>query len=65
MVCKWRKLTFFSFRGMCSVVCKWSYIADSASVMAWDETFFNAIGLEDLAQDGFAKIGDKYVTIIF
>lgn len=52
----WRATSCFT-RGMCSVVCKWSYSVNSSSDARWDETFFQQIGLEDLAEDGFSKIG--------
>ncbi|OQV23648.1 FGGY carbohydrate kinase domain-containing protein [Hypsibius exemplaris] len=46
-------------RSMCSVVCKWLYQADPRQLTThgWDRTIFSAIGLEELCQENFAKIG--------
>ncbi|TCQ98210.1 D-ribulokinase [Neorhizobium sp. JUb45] len=45
-------------RSSCTVTCKWTYLAHEDR---WDESYFRAIGLEDLAADGFRKIGEKIV----
>ena len=42
-------------RSLCSTVCKWTYRGDQG----WDETYFQEIGLGDLAQGGFRKIGAR------
>jgi len=41
-------------RSSCTVTCKWTYLAHEGR---WDEGYFHAIGLGDLAEDGFARIG--------
>ncbi len=41
-------------RSLCSVVCKWTYLGHERR---WDASFFEAIGLDDIAADGFARIG--------
>jgi len=41
-------------RSMCTVTCKWTYLAHEKR---WDEKYFNAIGLGELASEGFARIG--------
>lgn len=51
-------------RSLCSTVCKWTYLGhadsdDAADPGRWDETYFRAIGLEDLADEGFARIGRR------
>ncbi len=51
-------------RSLCSTVCKWTYLghepADSVeSVGRWDATYWKAIGLDDLAADGFKRIGTR------
>ncbi|HEX7390976.1 MAG TPA: FGGY family pentulose kinase, partial [Acidiphilium sp.] len=48
------KATGATSRSLCSVVCKWTY---SGHENRWDEGFFRAIGLGDLADDGFGRIG--------
>ncbi len=41
-------------RSLCTTVCKWTYLAHAGG---WDAAFFRAIGLGDLADEGFARIG--------
>jgi FGGY-family pentulose kinase len=41
-------------RSLCSTVCKWTYLGHE---QRWDEGYFRAIGLGDLADDGFRRIG--------
>ncbi len=41
-------------RSLCTTVCKWTYVGKEAR---WDDTFFSAIGLAELAGAGHAKIG--------
>lgn len=45
-------------RSTCTVTCKWTYLAHEAR---WDDSYFRQIGLGDLADDGFARIGTKIV----
>lgn len=45
-------------RSVCTVTCKWTYLAHEAS---WDTSYFNTIGLEELAAEGFARIGRSIV----
>ncbi len=45
-------------RSACTVTCKWTYLAHEER---WDETYFRLIGLGDLADDGFARIGTEIV----
>ncbi|WFR99042.1 FGGY-family carbohydrate kinase [Rhizobium tumorigenes] len=45
-------------RSSCTVTCKWTYLAKENR---WDESFFRQIGLEDLVEDGFARIGRSVV----
>jgi FGGY-family pentulose kinase len=42
----------------CTVTCKWTYLAHEKR---WDEGYFRAIGLGDLADEGFARIGTEIV----
>lgn len=45
-------------RSICTVTCKWTYLGHER---AWDRSYFDAIGLGDLASDGFSKIGANVV----
>ncbi|MZR15406.1 ribulokinase [Maritimibacter sp. DP07] len=45
-------------RSVCTVTCKWTYMAHEK---AWDRSYFEAIGLGDLADDGFKRIGATVV----
>ena len=45
-------------RSVCTVTCKWTYLAHEAR---WDDSYFRVIGLEELADEGFARIGTKVV----
>ncbi len=45
-------------RSACTVTCKWTYLAHESR---WDADYFRAIGLGDLADDGFARIGAEVV----
>lgn len=53
------KCTGDDSRSLCSVVCKWNYDADKRE---WPEDYFRLIGLEDLANDSFSKIGRSVVN---
>lgn len=41
-------------RSVCTVTCKWTYLAHESR---WDEPYFRAIGLGALADEGFRRIG--------
>jgi len=41
-------------RSACTVTCKWTYLAHEDR---WDASYFHQIGLGDLADDGFIRIG--------
>lgn len=45
-------------RSVCTVTCKWTYLAHENR---WDDAYFRAIGLGDLAEQGFARIGTQIV----
>ncbi|XP_058159483.1 FGGY carbohydrate kinase domain-containing protein isoform X3 [Dasypus novemcinctus] len=40
---------------LCSLVCKWTYSAEKG----WDDSFWKMIGLEDLVEDNYRKIGNQ------
>lgn len=43
-----------NYRSLCTVICKWLYDAAGSK---WDKKFLINIGLEDLSEDNFLKIG--------
>ncbi|MDE1157279.1 MAG: FGGY-family carbohydrate kinase [Neorhizobium sp.] len=45
-------------RSSCTLTCKWTYLAHEES---WDASYFRQIGLGDLADDAFARIGQSVV----
>ncbi|MBS1301981.1 FGGY-family carbohydrate kinase [Loktanella sp. SALINAS62] len=45
-------------RSVCTVTCKWTYLAHEKR---WDADYFHTIGLEELADEGFARIGTQIV----
>lgn len=45
-------------RSVCTVTCKWTYLAHE---QRWDESYFRQIGLGDLADQGFGRIGTDIV----
>lgn len=48
------RATGVDVRSLCTTVCKWTYLGHEGR---WDESYFRAIGLGDLADEGFARIG--------
>ncbi|KAG8234163.1 hypothetical protein J437_LFUL014953 [Ladona fulva] len=55
------KATGISVRSLCSVVCKWTYQAGPSGSQGWSKDYFQQIGLEDLIEDNFNKIGSIVV----
>lgn len=45
-------------RSTCTVTCKWTYLAHE---QRWDAGYFRQIGLGELADEGFARIGQRVV----
>lgn len=45
-------------RSTCTVTCKWTYLAHERR---WDPDYFRQIGLGELADEGFARIGQTVV----
>lgn len=45
-------------RSVCTVSCKWTYLAHEKR---WDSDYFHAIGLAELAEEHFARIGQNIV----
>ena len=47
-------------RSVCTVTCKWTYLAHEKR---WDADYFHTVGLGELADEGFARIGTEIVDI--
>jgi D-ribulokinase len=45
-------------RSICTVTCKWTYLAHEKR---WDANYFRDVGLGELADEGFARIGTSIV----
>ncbi len=45
-------------RSVCTLACKWTYLSHERR---WDESYFHAVGLGDLADEGFVRIGTEVV----
>ena len=48
------RATAVDVRSLCTTVCKWTYLGHESR---WDDDFFRAIGLPELAGEGHEKIG--------
>lgn len=51
-------------RSACTITCKWTYLAheDSdteGSIGSWDDTYFKKVGLADLTDEGYQRIGTQ------
>jgi FGGY-family pentulose kinase len=55
----WRATGSLS-RSLCSTVCKWTYLGHESR---WDDDYFRAVGLEALANEGFARIGQSVLAM--
>lgn len=45
-------------RSMCSTVCKWTYLGHRGeSESGWDDSYFREVGLGDLVDEGYRRIG--------
>lgn len=57
------------FRSLCSLVCKWTYIAGVNDLKGWQDDFFTSIGLDDLVKENYEKIGklffNNFLKIIY
>ena len=49
-------------RSLCSTVCKWTYEVEmSGKVKGWNRQYFDQIGLADLTQENFNKLGTDII----
>ena len=46
-------------RSICTLACKWNFLAHE---QRWSSSYFERIGLGDLASDSYAKIGNEIVS---
>jgi FGGY-family pentulose kinase len=51
-------------RSLCTTTCKWTYLghedsSDQNGPGKWDDSFFEEVGLEDLAEENYQRIGTK------
>jgi FGGY-family pentulose kinase len=47
-------------RSLCTTVCKWTYLGHKGlDGLGWDVDYFVRVGLGDLAEEGFARIGRR------
>ncbi len=53
------KATGSAVRSSCTVTCKWTYLAHENR---WDESYFRQVGLAELADEDFARIGQEVVA---
>ncbi len=53
----WRS-TGSTDRSICTVTCKWTYLGHERR---WDDSYFRQIGLDELADEAFARIGTTVV----
>ncbi|MRG91190.1 FGGY-family carbohydrate kinase [Polyangium spumosum] len=48
-------------RSLCTTVCKWTYLGhepgEGGSIGRWDDAYFRAIGLGELVDEGYTRIG--------
>lgn len=55
------KATGVNVRSLCTTTCKWIYQGyqkeQSESSIGWDDSYFNAIGLDDLVEEDYRRIG--------
>lgn len=47
---------------MCSLVCKWTYEVQSDKTAKWNDNFFEQIGLSDLKENNYRKIGNVVLS---
>src|SRR5664279_4747556 len=53
------RATGSTLRSICTLACKWNFLAHEHR---WSKSYFDRIGLGDLASDSYAKIGSEIVA---
>ncbi|XP_064477013.1 FGGY carbohydrate kinase domain-containing protein-like isoform X2 [Ornithodoros turicata] len=56
------KATGSDTRSLCSVVCKWTYRAGNSEEKGWKDSFWIQIGLADIVDGGYKKIGTSFAA---
>jgi len=51
------RATGIDTRSLCTTVCKWTYVGHGEG--HWDESYLRQIGLSDLVDEGYARIGAR------
>lgn len=46
-------------RSRCTTVCKWTYLGHADGIGNWDDSFFREVGLGDLVDEGYRRIGKR------
>jgi FGGY-family pentulose kinase len=50
-------------RSVCTTTCKWTYMShkakDNNDSVGWEDAFFRLVGLEDLSDSNYSKIGNR------
>ena len=51
-------------RSLCTTVCKWTYLGHEepkveGSVGRWEDSYFRVVGLDDLVDEGYSRIGRR------
>lgn len=51
-------------RSLCTTVCKWTYVGHEdprveGSVGRWEDSYFEMVGLDDLTEEGYQRIGRR------
>src|SRR5260370_1419079 len=54
-----RSTTRMTTRSICTLACKWNFLAHERR---WSDSYFERVGLGDLASDEYAKIGKEIVA---
>ncbi|CAH0395308.1 unnamed protein product [Bemisia tabaci] len=57
----WRATGAFS-RSSCTMTCAWTYQIDANEKKGWNIDFFRQLGLEDLAENNWEKIGSEILA---
>jgi FGGY-family pentulose kinase len=55
------RATGVDVRSLCTTTCKWTYLAheEAQRGSGWDDGFFRSVGLADLVDDDYARIGRR------
>ena len=57
----WKATGGSKVRSLCSTVCKWTF---EGLLKTWNETYFRQIGLGDLADENFERIGTDILRLV-